>query len=205
MASVVATYTEFGQMFDRLEKTTELERGVPETRAVVWPVAWENIQEKPLLGHGPRILQQHELRFRNVPSQQLVSSYPHNLYLYLLVTVGIVGLLAMLFFFGKVLYRLAQGINHGVYKGNYERGFVSVGFIIVATFLVDELKIEFLRSGTADYAQMMFALFGVFLGWADRGLAQARTEARRSVKNSTAAVRNNLGQQNGVISEVEYR
>jgi O-antigen ligase len=183
MASVVATYTEFGQMFDRLGKTTEFEEGVPSTRAVVWPLAWETVQERPILGHGPRILQQHELRFRHVPSRQLVSPYPHSLYLYLLVTVGIVGLSAMLFFFGRVLYGLAKGAKRGVYKNDYEKGLVSVGFIVVATFLIDELKIEFLRNGTADYAQFMFALFGVFLGWADRGCAQARTEALVSRKN----------------------
>lgn len=178
MASAVATYTDYGQMFERLEKTTEFEEGVPSTRAYVWPIAWEIFQEKPLLGHGPRILQQHELRFRYVPSEQLVSSYPHNLYLYLLVTVGVVGLAAMLFFFGRILYSLAKGARFGIYGNNYEKGLVSMGFIVVATFLIDELKIEFLRNGTADYAQFMFALFGAFLGWADRGRAKARAEIK---------------------------
>lgn len=177
MASVVASYTEFGQMFDRLEKTTEFEEGVPSTRAVVWPLAWETAKERPILGHGPRILQRHELRFRDVPERQLVSPYPHSLYLYLLVTVGIVGLAAMLFFFGRVVYGLAKGAGQGVYDNDYEKGLVSVGFIVVATFLIDELKIEFLRNGTADYAQFMFALFGVFLGWADRGIMRARIQA----------------------------
>lgn len=176
MASVVATYTDYGQMFDRLEKTTEFEEGVPSTRAFVWPIAWENIEKKPVLGHGPRILQQHELRFRRVPSEQLVSPYPHNLYLYLLVTVGVVGLACMLLFFGRVLYGLAKGAKYGAYSSDYERGLVSIGIIVVVTFLIDEIKIEFLRNGTADYAQFMFALFGLFLGWADRGCAKARTE-----------------------------
>jgi O-antigen ligase len=106
------------------------------------------------------------------------------LYLYLLVTVGIVGLAAMLFFFGRVLYGLAKGARHGVYDTDYEKGLVSVGFIVVATFLIDELKIEFLRNGTADYSQFMFALFGVFLGWADRGNVRARTRAVEAKKES---------------------
>jgi O-antigen ligase len=183
MAFMVATYTEYGQMFDRLGRTTEFEQGVPETRSVVWPAAWESFQKKPILGHGPRILQQHELRFRHVPSEQLVGAYPHNLFLFLLVTVGVVGLLAVLFFFGRLLYGIGKGVKRGSFTSDYEKGLVSAGVIIVATFLIDELKIEFLRSGTTDYAQFMFALFGIFLGWADRGCRKAHEEVRGAMKS----------------------
>ena len=46
-ATMLAAYTDFGQMFDRLARTTETEDGLPSTRSVVWPIAWENIKEKP--------------------------------------------------------------------------------------------------------------------------------------------------------------
>ena len=169
----VATYTEFGQMFERLARTTETEDGLPATRSVSWPVAWENIQSKPWLGHGPRILGSHERRFRHVPPEQLVSQYPHNLYLHLLVTVGIVGAVSMLFFIFSVLWRIRQGAKRGHFSSEYERGWLLVGMILVIAFLVDELKIEFLRNSTVDYAHFVFAVFGIFVGWADKARRQA--------------------------------
>jgi hypothetical protein len=42
--------------------------------------------------------------------------------------------------------------------------------------LLDELKIEFLRDTTEDYAHFVFALFGIFLGWADAARARARSK-----------------------------
>lgn len=184
-ASVVAAYTDFGQMFDRLEKTTETEGGIPTTRAALWPVAWENIKEKPLLGHGPRVVQQKELRYRNVPDEQLVAPFPHNLYLHLLVTVGVVGTLCMLYLLIGIILRVYKGAQRGQFVNEYERGWVVVGVIVLVCFLVDELKIEFLRYTTVDYAHFVFMLFGVFLGRADGALARARSSARVSASQAS--------------------
>jgi O-antigen ligase len=186
-ATIIAAYTDFGQMFDRLAKTTETEDGLPSTRSVVWPIAWENIKEKPLLGHGPRLLGQHELRFRSVPPEQLVGPYPHNLYLYLLVTVGILGTVCMLFFLFGVASRVYQGAKRGYFSSEYERGWVLVGTIVIVAFLVDELKIEFLRYTTVDYGHFVFALFGIFLGWSDAARANAQAAAMRSKSQDTAS------------------
>jgi O-antigen ligase len=161
-------------MFERLARTTEVEDGVPATRAVVWPIAWRNIKERPFLGHGPRLLQQHELRFRRVPDEQLVGPYPHNLYLHLLVSVGLVGTFAMLFFFVSIFRHLYLGVKHGVFESDYDRGMVVMGVLVLGTFLIDELKIEFNRDATEDYMQFMFALFGIFVGWADKARSKSR-------------------------------
>jgi O-antigen ligase len=177
-ATVVSQQTEYSQMFDRLASTTEMKDGVPRTRAVVWSVAFENIPERPLLGHGPRVLQQHELRYRRVPPEQLVGPYPHNLYLHLLVTVGIVGLAAFLWFFFNVGRHIYLGLKHGRFANDYDRGLVVMGLLFLLTFLVDELKIEFNRDGTSDYVQFIFALCGIFVGWADK--------ARMAVRELTA-------------------
>lgn len=182
--TVVVTYTSFGQMFNRLTKTAETEEGLPATRAVTWPIAWENIKAKPLLGHGPRLIQQHEMRFRKLPDEQLVTRYPHNLYLYLLVTVGVVGLVSMMFFLLTLIWRIYRGAHRGRFESEYERGLVIVGFLVAIAFLVDELKIEFLRSATVDYAHFMFAVFGIFLGFADNGLAKA---SQSTTENKTAS------------------
>lgn len=175
---LLTTYTEYGQLFVRLTATTEMEDGMPATRAVVWPNAIESIKEKPIIGHGPRLLVQHELRYLHVPDEQLVSTYPHSLYLYLLVTVGIFGTACMLFFLFGVLFRIYSTANNAKSISPYERGWIWVGVIVVGTFLVDELKIEFLRNTTVDYAHFVFAIFGIFLGWADN--------ARQKIANSAA-------------------
>ena len=108
-----------------------------------------------------------------MPDEQLVSTYPHSLYLHLLVTVGILGTTCMLLFLFGVVWRVYQGAKHGLFRDNYDRGWVSVGVIVLAAILVDELKIEFLRLTTVDYAHFIFALFGIFLGWADSARATA--------------------------------
>jgi len=175
VATVVVEYTDFGQMFDRLAETSETEDGLPATRALVWEIAWDNIKEKPLLGHGPRLVGQHELKSIKVPPEQLVGPEPHNLYLHLLVTVGVVGMLCMLNFLFGVAWRVYQGAKKGLFGGEYERGWVLVGIIVIGAFFIDELKIEFLRNTTVDYAHFVFALFGIFLGWADTARVEARS------------------------------
>jgi O-antigen ligase len=166
---LIIAYTDFGQMFDRLQKTTETEDGLPATRAVTWPIALENIKEKPWVGHGPRLVLQHEMRFRELPEEQLVSRYPHNLVLHLLVTVGVIGTVTMMYFLISGLWRIYIGSKRGRFVSQYEAGLVVVGLLVVIGILVDELKIEFLRSSTVDYAHFVFALYGIFMGWADRG------------------------------------
>lgn len=182
--SIIVTYTDFDQMFNRLAKTTETEDGLPQTRSALWPEAWENIKEKPILGHGPRVVLQRELRYRNVPDEQLVAAYPHNLYLHLLVTVGVVGTLCMLYLLIGIVWRVYMGAKNGRYVSEYERGWVYVGVLVLVAFLVDELKIEFLRFTTVDYAHFVFLLFGLFLGRADAAMNRARISSGVSHKLS---------------------
>jgi O-antigen ligase len=176
-AFAIVNFTDFNVLFERLERTEMVEGGIPDTRRNVWPRAWVAFEEKPLLGHGPNLAQERIFRYRNVHPDQLILSYPHNLYLHLLVTVGVVGTLAFLAFFAVVVIRVLRGSSSGEFPSEYERGLVRVGLIVIVGFLVDQLKIEFLRSGTVDYAHFVFALFGLFIGWADQ--ARARTRVTR--------------------------
>jgi O-antigen ligase len=194
-ATVIAAYTDFGQMFDRLAKTTETEEGLPETRAALWPEAWENIKEKPLIGHGPRVVMQKELRYRNIPDEQLVAPFAHNLYLHLLVTVGVLGTACMLYFFFSVIWRVYKAVRDGKFETPRDRGYVFVGVIVLIAFLIDELKIEFLRFSTVDYAHFVFALFGLFLGWADQAMSERRAE--RNADYSASFTRTNRKSMSG--------
>lgn len=172
---LVANHTDFGNMFSRLERVGDFEGGLPDTRQRVWPEAWEVIWERPWLGHGPFLAVPHQLQRREIHPEQLVLSHPHNLYLHLLVTLGMFGTICFVFFLFGAFWRIYQGAKHGHHKNDYERGMVYLGVIVVGGILIDQLKIEFLRHSTMDYAHFVFAVFGLCLGLADR----ARTHVPR--------------------------
>jgi len=98
-----------------------------------------------------------------------------------------VGTASMLFFLFAALRRVYQGAKWGLFDGEYERGWALVGTIVLAAFLLDELKIEFLRNSTVDYAHFVFALFGIFLGWSDRARANAQAVARSAKPQGSVA------------------
>lgn len=177
-AAFIVAYTDFGRMVERLAETPETSAGLPATRTLVWTIALENIQEKPIVGHGPRTLTQMELRSRSVPPEQLVAPYPHNLYLHLMVTVGLIGTVCMLGFLFAIAWAVIQGARKGHFDDEYERGWVIIGAIVICMFFLDELKIEFLRANTVDYAHFVFAIFGVFLARADIARLAAVENAR---------------------------
>jgi O-antigen ligase len=166
MALIVVSYTDFNVMFERLAETTETENGVPATRANTWPIAWENIQLKPWLGHGPRLrLLDDELV---VYKDHVVIPYPHSLYLYLLFTVGILGATAVLGFIVRIALHIYQGRNR-IFESDYTQGLARLGTLLMVAFLIDQIKIEFMRINFVDYQHFVFGMFGMWLGLVDRG------------------------------------
>src|SRR4030095_12861093 len=120
-ATLAVTYTDFDRMFFRMETVTETEGGIPATRGEGWPIAIEKIKRHPWFGEGPHYwtaedaetIGQSQAQF--VPGGALDTAfdhYPHSLYLYLLRTVGIFGLIAVVGFFVRtwiILYRGKSG------------------------------------------------------------------------------------------------
>ena len=101
-------------------------------------------------------------------------SYPHNLYLHLVLTLGLVGAACVLFFLFKITWRTYKGVRLGRFDSEYQKGLVLLGVLLAIGFFVDQMKIEFVRHGTIDYVHFVFALFGIFLGLADRGISSAQ-------------------------------
>jgi len=166
IATIVATtYTDFDLLFTRLADT-EIESGIPDTRSVVWPVAWQAIQEKPILGHGPRLRFDGEeggARYKN----HLYILYPHNLYLFLLFTVGVVGLIAYIIFLVTPLVRCWSATRRSISE-SYEVGFARVGIVFIVIVFVDGIKIDFARFVLVDYWHFIFALIGLLIATCDR-------------------------------------
>jgi O-antigen ligase len=166
IATIVATtYTDFDLLFTRLADT-EIESGIPDTRSVVWPAAWKAIKDKPILGHGPR------LRFDGEDgggrhNDHLYIPYPHNLYLFLLFTVGVVGLMAYIIFLVTPLVKCWSVTRRSVSE-SYEVGFARAGMVFMVIVLVDGIKIDFTRFVLVDYWHFIFALIGLLVATCDR-------------------------------------
>jgi len=166
--TLAVNYTEFGQLFERLAET-EIEEGVPDTRQEVWPSAWKEIKRKPILGHGPRLRFEAEDLGRRYKGHKYVR-YPHNLYLFLTLTVGYLGLMAFLTFLLTPLIRCWRVCRLET-SDAYIQGLAKTGVVIVFVILIDQLKVSFMRLTLVDYWHFIFALLGMFIAVCDRAKA----------------------------------
>lgn len=179
-SALMAAFTGFGNIFTRLERVTETQDGLPATRAGTWPLAFEKIKRDPWFGEGPHFFREEDAMVMGImPSQfedlgdvvRAFDPYPHSLYLFLLRTVGIVGLLAVLLFFARVVIELRKSLSRPD-MSSHSRSIVKAGIVVVGAFLVTQITLEFNRTATMDYAQFILALMGLFVGVSDRESAR---------------------------------
>jgi O-antigen ligase len=185
IAVIAVTFTDFNLMFKRMETVTEMEGGVPTTRSHGWPVAIEKIKQRPWVGEGPYFWTAEdaedieEMRYEFEEGGAIDTAfdpYPHSLYLYMLRTVGVFGLAALLIFFGKVWLELRSALRRE--SIGYRASIVRLGLVLIPAFLISQITLEFNRPGTIDYAQFIFAVMGMLVGTADRlGKAPKAAEA----------------------------
>jgi O-antigen ligase len=175
---VIINFTDFPGLFERLEATEIDESGIPDTRVKTWTGIAPLIEQHPIIGHGPHFYQLDE----PAPYPGFEHPFwPHNLYLYLLYTVGTVGLFAWLVFFASLGYRILKGLRApGLGSGpdDLPRGLVKLGAIMIPIILIDQLKIEFLRSQLIDYWHYLFVLFGIWIALADNLRTRSREAGR---------------------------
>lgn len=176
LAIVAVNFTSYGMLFERLEETEIEEGGVPDTRALVWPLAWAEIVKKPIIGHGPKL--DISTREREVGNIEYVR-FPHNLLLYILYTTGIVGAAAWIAFFTTMAIRLWTTRNSGV-EDQQLAALPKLGLVYLVVFFVSQLRIEFLRESLIDYQNFLFVMFAFFLATADivRSQGLRRAELR---------------------------
>jgi len=185
-ASVAINYTDFGKLFDRLADT-EIEEGIPDTRQDLWPSAWKEIKRKPMLGHGPRLRFDGGDEGRRYKGHQFMR-YPHNLYLFLTLTVGYLGLMAFMVFLFTPLIRCWR-VSRLETSDAYLQGLAKTGLVIMIILLIDQMKVSFMRLSMVDYWHFIFAILGLFIGVCDR--------ARASIRNPAVAVSPDVLQDTG--------
>ena len=96
-----------------------------------------------------------------------MSPYPHSLYLFLLRTIGVIGLLPFVWFFIQA-WRILYATLKREPVDDYSSALLRLGLILIVAFLIAQVTLEFNRVATIDYAQFIFALVGLLVGVADR-------------------------------------
>jgi O-antigen ligase len=131
----VARYTNAGDLLERMQNTKFIGM-MPESRARTWPMAVERMLRHPIIGYGP---------YYDVHHGREAWFWPHNLYLYIGNLVGFVGLGFFLWLM-VTLWRISRPQGDRLGDPDYAKAFLIVGHVQLITFLVDEIKIEYLRN-----------------------------------------------------------
>lgn len=139
----VANYTYSGDLLKRLldPQSITFVNGMPASRAPIWQSAFERMMEHPIIGHGPvyTIAKDYGFWF-----------WPHNGYLYVGNLVGIVGLSFYLWLLVR-LWRLSRPVGIDLLDPNYARAYLVIAHVQLMVFLVDQMKIDFMRNPTYQF------------------------------------------------------
>ena len=163
---IMITYTSYNVVYDRL-LGTEMDGITPDTRGGEhgWALVVEKICEKPVLGHGPRLLRKKDYPTSNIwLDDGEIGCYPHNLYLYILYTMGVVGFFAYSVLGMRYITILSKSKMNPDKNDKFLSGLPKLGIIVFVIFLFDQMKIEFLRDHLLDYQHYLSVLFGMFCG-----------------------------------------
>jgi O-Antigen ligase len=145
----VATYTKSGNTIERLQRT-EFRGGIPVERLGTWKDGWDQWMIHPLIGVGPA--------YRAQIGTHLFF-WPHNGYILIGATTGFVGLGCFLWLM-FTLWRITRPQVDGLRDSSYARSYMIVAQAQLVLFLVDQLKIDFIRNDIYP-----FQIWLMFAGW----------------------------------------
>jgi O-antigen ligase len=139
----VANFTNSGDLIARFSdrNSWQFEHGMPVARAEIWQSAFERMMIHPFFGHGP---------FYNTNKGIDFWYWPHNGYLYVGNLVGLVGLACYLWLLVQLL-RTSRPVSHDLRDPNYARAYLLIAHVQLVVFMVDQLKIDFLRNPTYPF------------------------------------------------------
>lgn len=160
LVSFISVSSSFNTIADRMEKLTETSDGLPETRARVWTEAWEKIKNRPWTGDGPYLLYQEQAEQLGLLRTRY-DNFPHSLYLYLLRTVGVIGLIAFIYFFASIFLVKAKSLDS---LGPCEFSRSRFLKLLTVVFLINQVFLEFMRISFMDLVQFVFLIFGIYTG-----------------------------------------
>lgn len=151
IGEMTATYDVDATLLVRVIET-RFERGIPDTRLVVWSLAWELIKEAPIFGHGPFFDVRDGLLGERI-------MWPHNAWLFYFYTTGLVGLSAFLFLCWRVVRKTWVGMGLKVAEISCARGLSATLHIGIVQFFVGQLRTDHQRGDV--FAYFMWILFAL--------------------------------------------
>jgi hypothetical protein len=136
-----------GGIFQRFSET-KFVNGLPDSRAAVWPQAFERMMMHPLIGAGPYYSAERGLK---------LWFWPHNLVLFIGNCFGLFGLGVFSWMIWK-FWKLSTPETDRLDDPDYAKAFLLVARAQLVVFLVDEMKIEYLRNSNYEFQPwVMFA------------------------------------------------
>lgn len=170
-AALIILFTPFNQLFERLAGT-EFEGVVPDSRSG-WFLVIERIPERLWFGHGPRIVMDNmSPRFL----REVFIGFPHNLYLFLLYSLGVTGFIAWMTWFASLALHWLRAARWEL-APEPAAEFPRLGVVVLLTFLFDSMKIEFLRFQVVDYQHYQFTFWAMTAAFAVHALQRHRQPA----------------------------
>jgi len=146
----VSKYTVSGSLFQRVVNTTFEKGFVPKNRALAWGGNIERGMEHPFIGHGPG------WDFTKGITTKL---WPHNAYLYYFNITGFFGLGAFLFLLYRLFKITYKARNALLGASSFALGFMKIMHVVLITFMIDQIKIDYLRNDIYMYTiWLLFAL-----------------------------------------------
>jgi len=148
MNYVVGSFTRSGSLGRRLSETRFIGI-IPEDRITVWTNAWNRFLGHPLIGYGPYYAPQ---------VGTTTTPWPHDIFLHIANLVGLFGLT----FFVMILIRLFL-LGHrspiDLMNPSTARAFLPVAHTMFVVFLIDEIKIDYVRNPIYQFeVWIMFAM-----------------------------------------------
>ena len=131
----VSHYTRSGDLFARLAETQVVNGWIPDSRAAVWPNAWARALVHPILGQGPYY----------GPMKGYALFWPHCVYLYYANILGFTGLAVFLWLVWR-LWKVTRPNVDRLTDPDYAEAYKLVARVQLAVFLMNEIKIDYLRN-----------------------------------------------------------
>lgn len=164
IAMIVVNFTSYNKLFERLGET-EFDNGVPDTRKYAFDMTIERLDEAIFVGHGPR-LRLIDQEKRRISGYRPLPGYPHNLVLFLIYTIGVLGLTAYILMFVSLYIKYMRGMKRQ-HSDPLLNGLPKLAVLLLTVFLIDQLKIEFLRFRVGDMQNYLFAFWAFMLAVSD--------------------------------------
>lgn len=151
-------------------------------RVLVWQIGLKMFADSPIVGVGYENFDAYFTRYHYWPPESPVPPSPHNTYLLVLATTGLVGFIPWVFAFLSLLHALFEIWLRARRDPHEDADFIVAGMAALVCFLVAAATADIIYDALTNL--MFYVLAGVMLGYWSWPLAQRQSAV---VKSSLSA------------------